>query len=75
MTPVTKVNRAALVEDGLVDVNEAADFLGISRSAIYNLMGRGELPFAKIGGSRRIPRRSLRELAAKCLVAAELSTE
>ena len=58
---------AALVEDGLVTVAEAAAFLRLSRSNLYTLMERGELPFVKLGRSRRIPRRALVELAARGL--------
>ena len=57
-------NDAALVEDGLVTVSEAASFLRLSRSSLYVLMERGELAFVKIGRSRRIPRRALIALAA-----------
>ena len=58
-------NDAALVEDGLVKVPEAAAFLRLSRSNLYAMMERGELPFVKIGRSRRIPRRALVQLAAR----------
>ena len=58
-------DRAALVADGLLTVREAAAFLRISRSSLYVLMDRGELPFAKLGRSRRIPRRAVIELAAR----------
>ena len=58
-------NAAALVEDGLVTVSEAAAFLRLSRSTVYELMNQGILAYAKIGRSRRIPRRALVELAAR----------
>ena len=51
------------VEDGLIDVREASRFLSLSRSTIYVLMEEGKLPFAKIGRSRRIPRRAIIEFA------------
>jgi excisionase family DNA binding protein len=62
--------RAALVDEGLVSVGQAAAFLGLSRSSIYTLMEKGELAFAKIGGSRRIPRKALTQLAERSLVSA-----
>jgi excisionase family DNA binding protein len=61
--------REQVVSDGLVNVPEAARFLGLSRSKIYQLMDRGELRYAKLGKNRRIPRSALVELAAKSLVA------
>ena len=60
-----KSDRAALVADGLLTVREAAAFLRISRSTLYVLMDHGELPFLKLGKSRRIPRRAVIELAAR----------
>jgi excisionase family DNA binding protein len=54
----------ALLADGLVPVSEAAAFLGVSRSTLYALMERGELPYVKIGRARRVPRRALITLAA-----------
>jgi excisionase family DNA binding protein len=48
-----------LVEDGLVGLDEAMNFLSIGRSTLYELMDKGMLPWAKIGRSRRIPRRVL----------------
>jgi len=56
--------RLNYVLDGLMDVHEAARFLSLSRSTIYVLMDEGRLPFAKIGRSRRIPRRAVIEFAA-----------
>jgi excisionase family DNA binding protein len=57
----------AVVADGLVSIPEAAEFLGLSRSNLYTMMERGELAYAKIGGARRIPRKALVGLAARCL--------
>ena len=58
---------AALVEDGLMKVAAAAAFLSLSRATLYTLMDRGELPFVKIGRSRRVPKRAVVELAARGL--------
>lgn len=38
----------------LLKVPEVSRLLQLSRSAIYTLMERGELPYVKIGSSRRI---------------------
>ena len=58
-------NSAKLVADGLLTVKECAEFLHLSRSKVYELMDAGELCFAKLGRSRRIPRRAVIELAAR----------
>ena len=62
-----QIEGTELVADGLLTVREAAEFLRLSRSALYRLMDRGALPFVKLGRNRRIPRRALVELAARGL--------
>ncbi len=49
--------------DGLEKIGDAARFLCVSRSLIYKLIARGVLPSVKIGSSRRVPVRAVRELA------------
>ena len=44
-----------------VTAEEAAELLGIGRSAVYDLMRSHALPSVKIGRSRRIPVASLKE--------------
>ena len=61
---LTKEN---LVEDGLVSLTNAMAFLSIGRSTLYELMDKGVLPYAKIGRSRRIPKRALIQLAQATL--------
>jgi len=56
-----------ILDDGFERVADAARFLGVSRSLIYKLLNAGVLPSAKIGNSRRIPTRAVRELAAASL--------
>ena len=56
--------REELVADGLMTVRECSEFLHLSRSKIYELMDAGDLCYAKLGRSRRIPRRAVVELAA-----------
>jgi excisionase family DNA binding protein len=50
---------------GLASVDEATKYLSISRSALYSLMDRGELPYIKLGKSRRISWAALHEMIAK----------
>jgi excisionase family DNA binding protein len=59
--------RRKLVGEGLDRVMEAAAFLKMSKSSIYNLMENGQLPFVRIGRARRIPHQALVELAARNL--------
>jgi len=63
-----KIPVEQLLDDGLVTVRQAAQFLGLSIASIYSLMARGELIYAKFGKSRRIPKRALIELAKKNIV-------
>lgn len=60
-------NEKGLMSEGLATVEEAREFLGLSRSKVYSLMDGGELAYVKIGRARRIPRRALTALAEKNL--------
>jgi excisionase family DNA binding protein len=60
--------KAELVLDGLDRVGEVARFLKLSVSTVYGFMDRGELPYVKLGKSRRIPHRAVVQLAAASLV-------
>jgi excisionase family DNA binding protein len=53
-----------IISDGLERISAAARFLGVSRSFVYRLIGDGVLPSVKIGRSRRVPIRAVRQLAA-----------
>jgi excisionase family DNA binding protein len=64
----TAIKNPDLTTDGFADVQEAAEFLSMSRSSIYKLMEAGHLKYAKFGKARRIPWRALREYAERCLV-------
>ena len=48
-------------------IREAVAFLRLGRSTLYGLMERGDLPYARIGARRLIPRRALINLAASHL--------
>jgi excisionase family DNA binding protein len=52
---------------GLDKVAEAARFLSLSVSTLYDLMARGELAYVKLGRSRRVPHQAVIELAARGL--------
>lgn len=49
----------ATITRSLVTVDEAAQRLSISRTGVYRLMDRHELPSVKIGGLRRISVKAL----------------
>ncbi len=64
---MTDISNEQIVNEGLERVSDAARFLGVSRSLIYKLLNAGELPSVKIGNSRRIPIRAVRDLASVLL--------
>ena len=64
---MTDISNEQIVNEGLERVSDAARFLGVSRSLIYKLLNAGELPSVKIGNSRRIPIRAVRDLASALL--------
>ena len=47
---------------------EAAEALGVSRSKVYELMNRGEIPWVLVGGARRVPVEALRQLIRTMVV-------
>jgi excisionase family DNA binding protein len=49
------------MEKLLLRPSEVADALGLGRTRIYALIGSGEIPSVKIGGSIRVPTERLRE--------------
>ena len=56
-----------VADEGFLTVAEACAFLRVSRSFLYSLIGRGTLPSARFGRSRRIPRRALIAFASRCV--------
>jgi excisionase family DNA binding protein len=54
-----------LMAEGLLDAKEAADFLGIGRTKVYDFMSSQDLPYVKLGKSRRIPKVALKIFAEK----------
>jgi len=63
-----------LVSEGLQRIADAARFLGVSRSLVYRLINSGVLPTVRIGRTRRIPVRAVRDFAAANLNRASLPT-
>jgi excisionase family DNA binding protein len=57
-----------IVTEGLQRISETARFLGVSRSLIYQLINAVVLPTVRIGRSRRIPIKAVRNFAADNLV-------
>jgi excisionase family DNA binding protein len=55
--------RKKLMEDGWASPKEAAEYLSIGKSTIYDLLDRGAIPSARFGRTRRIPWRAI---AAYC---------
>ena len=49
------------MNQGLLNIREAASYLGISHHTLYKLLERREVPAAKIGGSWRFNRTALDE--------------
>ena len=52
-------------DSGLQPVNKVARFLSLSRSKVYALMESGELPYVKLGKSRRVRWADVLELVAR----------
>jgi excisionase family DNA binding protein len=50
--------------DRLLTVKQAASYLAIAVSHVYSLMERGELPYIKIGSSRRLHPQDLQQFIA-----------
>ena len=63
---MTKQKRS-LINDGFESVAEAARFLAISKSRMYELLHGGVVTHAKLGGKLVVSRAALREYAAGLL--------
>lgn len=69
MDAITKRQSQASAEvSSLRTVAAVAEYLSLSRSKIYELMNCGELPFAKIGKSRRVRWEDVLKLVEKSMV-------
>jgi len=52
-------DRSATQDDDVLTVEQAAKFLRLGRNAIYDAVGRGEIPHRRIGRSIRLSRVAL----------------
>ena len=57
-----------MVQDGLVTIEAAMEFLDISRASLYRLINEGALPTVKLACAHRVPRRALVKFAANHVV-------
>jgi hypothetical protein len=62
------VNAAEVLQEGVVGIEQAKQFSGIGRTALYGLMERGELPYTKVGARRLIPLAGLKAVLARGLI-------
>jgi predicted DNA-binding transcriptional regulator AlpA len=68
-------NNELMVQEGLITIEAAMDFLDISRASLYRLIKDGILPTVKLIGARRIPRRALIDLAASRVTVSTRSSD
>ena len=54
-----------LMAEGLATIKEATQFLGISRTKVYDLLAHGEIPHVKIDRASRIPKVALKIFALR----------
>lgn len=62
------MQEAMSTDTSLERVPAVASYLGVSRSKVYAMMETGELPYVKLGKSRRVPRWAIQRLIEKHLV-------
>jgi excisionase family DNA binding protein len=56
-----------LIDDGFASIADAAKFLAISRSRLYELVHGGVITHARLGGKLVVSRAAMREYAAGLL--------
>jgi len=57
-----------LLGDGLLSVAEVCLLTGMRKSFWYAVMDAGDLPYVKLGSSRRIPRRAVLDYCNERLI-------
>lgn len=76
MKPAAPIDAADrdLLADGALTVKQAVTFSGIGRSALFELMASGVLPWFRHGQNRMLPRRPLIEYLARLYRAHQTAT-
>ncbi len=76
MATATRDNVAAeLLADGSMTIDAIVRQYGIGRSAIYDLMKEGKLPYSQATGRRLVPRRAVVKLLAAEMVGVPTAAE
>jgi excisionase family DNA binding protein len=66
----TKEENGSSEKAGFATIEQAQEYLSLSRATLYKLMDQGDLAYAKFGPkSRRIPWAALRQYGERCTVA------
>lgn len=60
-------DRRRLAENGLLTVQEAAQFLRLGRTSTYELISRGKLPVVRFGRAVRVPKAAVVQLITDSL--------
>ena len=55
-------NYLEIVMKEILDLKEVAEYLGLNKRTVYNLVRKGEIPGTKIGRQWRVKKESLDEL-------------
>jgi len=50
-----------VLDEGLMTVNEVAEFLRVSRFTVYRMIDGNELPSVQVRGLRRIPAKAVKD--------------
>ena len=57
---------------GFLTLDETAALLAVSRTSIYRLMRRNELPWVRVGGVRRVPKKAVNNLIERALAGSDV---
>jgi excisionase family DNA binding protein len=66
LTNVPETTATVPTTSPLAKIGQAAEFLNLSRSMVYVLLDKGELPYIRIGRCRRIRWSDLQAFVAAC---------